>query len=146
MCCSYNCIFIQHQVFCGLRAGHGVYESGSLGSYARTTVLSTDKGKFMIVVNATITASADTIAALQPAIAAMETASRAEAGCHDYTFSVELNNPDVLRITEKWATMDDLQAHFGMPHMADFQAAMAAHPPQGVEAKFYEVTEVAPPM
>ncbi len=99
----------------------------------------------MIVVNAVITATADTIAALKDAIATMETASRAEPGCHDYTFSVELNNPDVLRITEKWASMQDLEAHFAMPHMADFQAAMAANPPQGVEAKFYEVTEVTPP-
>ena len=100
----------------------------------------------MIVVNAVITATEDTIAALKEAIAAMETASRAESGCHDYTFSVELNNPNVLRITEKWESMDDLKAHFGMPHMADFQAAMAANPPQGVEAKFYDVTEVAAPM
>ena len=99
----------------------------------------------MIVVNAVITATADTIAALKDAIATMETASRAEPGCHDYTFSVELNHPDVLRITESWASMEDLQAHFAMPHMADFQAAMAANPPQAVEAKFYEVTEVTPP-
>ena len=99
----------------------------------------------MIVVNAVITANEATIAAMKDAIATMETASRAEAGCHDYTFSVELNNPNVLRITEKWESMDDLAAHFEMPHMADFQAAMAANPPEGVEAKFYEVTEVAPP-
>lgn len=100
----------------------------------------------MIVVNAVITANETTIAAMKEAIAAMETASRAESGCHDYTFSVELNNPSVMRITEKWESMDDLKAHFGMPHMADFQAAMAANPPEAVEAKFYEVTEVAPPM
>ncbi len=99
----------------------------------------------MIVVNAVIKATAETIAAMKDAIATMETASRAEAGCHDYTFSVELNNPNVLRITEKWESMDDLKAHFGMPHMADFQAAMAANPPEGVEAKFYEVKEVPPP-
>lgn len=99
----------------------------------------------MIVVNAIIKASADTIAAMQAAIAKMETASRAESGCHDYTFSVELNDPNAMRITEKWESMEDLQAHFGMPHMADFQAAMAANPPESVEAKFYEVTEVAPP-
>ncbi len=99
----------------------------------------------MIVVNAVIKANEATIAAMKAAIATMESASRAEAGCHDYTFSVELNDPNVLRITEKWDSMDDLKAHFGMPHMADFQAAMAANPPEAVEAKFYEVTEVAPP-
>ncbi|MBT7336098.1 MAG: antibiotic biosynthesis monooxygenase [Gammaproteobacteria bacterium] len=99
----------------------------------------------MIVVNATIESTAQNIDALKQAIADMEVASRAESGCHDYTFSVELNNPNILRITEKWSSMADLNAHFGMPHMADFQAAMAANPPKNVEAKFYEVTEVPPP-
>ncbi len=99
----------------------------------------------MIVVNATVTASAATIDALKAAIADMERASRAEAGCHDYTFSVELSNPDVLRITERWESMAALKAHFATPHMASFRAAMAEHPPKSVEAKFYQAEEVAPP-
>ena len=99
----------------------------------------------MIVVNATIEATTDTIDAMRDASAAMEQASQAEEGCHDYTFSVELNNPNVLRITEKWETMDHLAAHFVTPHMANFQAAMGKNPPKSVDAKFYEVTEVAPP-
>ena len=99
----------------------------------------------MIVVNATIETDAANIDAMKAAIATMEAASRAEPGCHDYTFSVELNNPNVLRITEQWESMDALAAHFAMPHMADFQAAMAANPPKSVAAKFYEATEVTPP-
>ena len=99
----------------------------------------------MIVVNATIEATEENIAAMQSAIADMEKASQAEDGCHDYTFSVELNNPAVMRITECWESMEALAAHFATPHMAQFQAAMAAHPPKSVEAKFYEATEVAPP-
>ena len=99
----------------------------------------------MIVVNAVIKTTAENIEAMREAIATMEAASRAEASCHDYTFSVELNNPNVMRITERWESMADLEAHFATPHMAEFQAALAANPPEGVEAKFYEVTEVAPP-
>lgn len=99
----------------------------------------------MIVVNARIEATAETIAAMKSAIATMEAASRAEPGCSDYTFSVELNNPNVLRITERWASMADLSAHFAMPHMAAFQQAMQANPPKAVSATFYEATEVAPP-
>ena len=99
----------------------------------------------MIVVNAIIEADAASIDAMRDAIATMEAASRAEEGCHDYTFSVELNNPDVMRITEKWESMEALAAHFTMPHMADFQAAMAANPPKSVSASFYEATEVTPP-
>jgi len=99
----------------------------------------------MIVVNGIINSTAEAIVANQAAIATMEAASQAEPGCYDYTFSVELNNPNVIRITECWQDMAALEAHFGMPHMAEFQAAMAANPPTSVEVKFYEATEVTAP-
>jgi len=99
----------------------------------------------MIVVNAIIETTAENIANMKDAIAVMEQKSQAEAGCQDYTFSVELNNPDVIRITEKWDSMDALVAHFQEPHMADFQAAMAANQPKSVTASFYEATEVQMP-
>lgn len=99
----------------------------------------------MIVVNARIEADEATIAALTDAISAMEAASRAEEGCDDYTFSVELNNSNVLRITERWHSMEHLNAHFLTPHMREFQAAMGAHPPKSVNAAFYEATEVERP-
>ena len=98
----------------------------------------------MIVVNATVKASQQDIASLKEAVATMETASRAEAGCQDYTFSVELNDPDVLRITEKWDTVEALQAHFSTPHMAAFQSAMGAMASPSVDVKFYEVVEIQP--
>jgi len=99
----------------------------------------------MIIVNAKIVSDADSIRAMQPAIAEMEKASQAEAGCEDYTFSVELNDPDVLRITERWVDMTALQNHFSQPHMAKFQQAMQANPPKEVTAHFYEATEVPRP-
>lgn len=99
----------------------------------------------MIVVNAVIESTEETIEAMKDAIRLMEIESRAEEGCHDYTFSVELSNPEAIRITEKWETMAALEAHFATPHMADFQQAMAAHPPRAIDAKFYEVTEVPAP-
>ncbi len=99
----------------------------------------------MIIVNAKIVSDADNIRAMQTAIAKMEEASRAEEGCDDYTFSVELNDPNVIRITERWVDMAALQNHFGLPHMAEFQQAMQAHPPKDVSAHFYEATEVPGP-
>ena len=96
----------------------------------------------MIVVNAVIHSKQEDIAALKNIISTMETASRAESGCDDYTFSVELNNTNTLRITEKWHTVDDLKAHFGMPHMADFQNALAEYAPSSLEVKFYDVKEI----
>lgn len=95
----------------------------------------------MIVVNAIVESSEAAIAALKDAIATMERASRAESGCLDYTFSVELNRPDVLRITEKWASIEALTAHFRQPHMAEFQAAIAGHPTK-LDVSFYQATEI----
>lgn len=99
----------------------------------------------MLVVNAKIVASPEAIDAMRAAIATMEAASRAEPGCEDYTFSVELSNSAVMRITERWTDEAALKAHFLTPHMAEFQAAMAANPPQSVEAICYEAAEVPLP-
>ncbi len=99
----------------------------------------------MIVVNGRLESSPENVAALKDALAAMEDASRAEDGCDDYTFSVELNNPGVIRITEKWRDMDALVAHFRSAHMALFQQAMRAHPPTASAVTFFEASEVTPP-
>lgn len=98
----------------------------------------------MIVVNATVKTSKEDIASMKEAIASMEAASRAEEGCRDYTFSVELNDPDVLRITEKWDSVEALQAHFATPHMAEFQSAMATMASPSVDLSFYEAVEIQP--
>lgn len=98
----------------------------------------------MIVVNGVVRSTQEAISALQGAVAAMETASRAEEGCLDYTFSIELSESTVIRITEKWENLESLQAHFNTPHMAEFQAAMGAYPPESMDVHFYEVEEIQP--
>ena len=98
----------------------------------------------MIVVNAVVKTTEEDILAIQHAIGVMETASRAEPGCDDYTFSIELNDPNTLRITEKWHSIEALKAHFATPHMAAFQRAMGDHPPASLEVKCYEVKEIQP--
>ena len=92
----------------------------------------------MVVVNGIVKTTAESIAALTEAVAKMEQASRAEAGCFDYTFSVEMSDRATIRITERWDSEESLKAHFQEPHMADFQAAMGAHPPESMEVKFYK--------
>ncbi len=99
----------------------------------------------MIVVNAVVESTEANIAALREAIAEMERCSRAEEGCLDYTFSTELNRPGVLRITEKWSSLEALKAHFEQPHMAAFRAAMAEHPAT-VRATFYDAEELESPL
>jgi quinol monooxygenase YgiN len=95
----------------------------------------------VIVVNAVLETTAETIEALKPAIADMEHASRAEQGCVDYCFSVELNRPGVVRVTERWESLEALQRHFRTPHMAQFQAALAEYPLGSATAWFYDARE-----
>lgn len=98
----------------------------------------------MVVVNGIVKTTQADIGALREAIAAMERASREEQGCIDYTFSVEVSDPNVLRITEKWDDVDALRAHMATPHMAEFQQAVGAHPPVSMEVIFYEAEEIQP--
>ena len=99
----------------------------------------------MIVVNARIGTTPEAVEALRAAMIAMQAASLAEDGCEDYNFSVELADPGAIRITERWTSMEALAAHFQTPHMAEFQAAMQAHPPSDAAAHFYEATETEMP-
>ena len=95
----------------------------------------------MIVITAIVQSSAADIEAMRDAIAEMETASRAEDGCHDYTFLQEVNDPDVLRINERWESMEALQKHFATPHMAKFNEAISAHPPKSMDLQIHELGE-----
>jgi quinol monooxygenase YgiN len=99
----------------------------------------------MIVVNGIIKTTTAAINAISAALSKMEQASQAEDGCFDYTFSIEVSEPTVIRLTERWASMEDLKRHFAEPHMTEFQAAMAEHPPTSVEVKFYQAEEIDPP-
>ena len=99
----------------------------------------------MIVVNAIIESTEAGIKGMKAAIAEMKQRSRAKSGCYDYTFSVELSNPHMIRVTEKWENMAALEAHFKEPHMAAFQQARGAHPPKSVTASFFFSSEVPGP-
>ena len=96
----------------------------------------------MIIVNVVVETSEKNISAFKETIATMEAASREESGCHDYTFSVELNNPNTLRITERWENAEALQLHMGTEHMAAFNAAMANHKATSMNMSCYEANEI----
>lgn len=98
----------------------------------------------MLIVIADITSTAADVDQLRQAIADMQEASQAEPGCISYSFNQEIADPNKIRVVEQWETLEDLQAHFTMPHMATFQKAMAQNPPKGMEAKLYEVAQELP--
>jgi len=98
-----------------------------------------------IVVNGVIRTDAATIDAMRDAIVAMQAASRAEDGCREYAFSIDLEDPGVLRITECWDSMEALRAHFATAHMTEFRTKLAAHPPRATAVTFFAARAVDPP-
>lgn len=92
----------------------------------------------MIIVQGWARVAAADIATLADAITAQVTATRAEAGCIDYAMAQDILDPDLIRISERWADEAALVAHFSAPHMAAFNAALGAASPQAVAVYRYD--------
>lgn len=83
--------------------------------------------------------------AIQQAIencTAMLEPSRAENGCHSYTFYCQSESDPTITFFEEWESRAILDAHFETEHFKNFQTVMAdcfAAPPK---IAIYEVTGV----
>ena len=98
----------------------------------------------MLVIVVEVRVEEGALDALKEAIAAMETESRKEPGCHTYAFSIDVSDPTMVRITERWESEADLEAHFTLPHMAAFRAALGQLDIQSMDAHAYEVAREVP--
>lgn len=98
----------------------------------------------MLIVAAEAVVEAGTVETLREALRAMETETRKEPGCLSYAFSVDVTDPTMIRIFERWESMDALAAHFKTPHMAAFGAALGGARPKSVDVKAYEVASEVP--
>ena len=72
-------------------------------------------------------------------VRSMVSETRKEAGCISYAFSLDLVDPTVVRIYERWESESALSAHMKSPHMANFQTAIAKVAPKAVNVNFFEV-------
>ncbi|MEL6286182.1 MAG: putative quinol monooxygenase [Pseudomonadota bacterium] len=68
--------------------------------------------------------NADDFERVREAARAQIEASRAEGGCIDYTYAIDVLDPHIMRVLERWESWDALDAHFRMPHMADWRQAL----------------------
>ncbi|MBU1287232.1 MAG: antibiotic biosynthesis monooxygenase [Alphaproteobacteria bacterium] len=76
----------------------------------------------MIVIEGTVRIPPANLEAARNAMAQMIRGSRAEAGCIDYAYSLDILDPGLIRITERWESRDALAAHFKTAHMAAWRA------------------------
>lgn len=63
---------------------------------------------------------------IRDAAFAQMSASRAEPGCLDYTYALDVADPCLMRVLERWESWQALEDHFARPHMIPWRAALAA--------------------
>ena len=93
----------------------------------------------MIVIIGKIEVEEGAIEGVKDALATMETATRAEAGCLTYAFATDITSPTTIRLVERWESMAALEEHFGSPHMAAFGEALGGLAPKSLEINSYEI-------
>ncbi|MBV1918203.1 MAG: antibiotic biosynthesis monooxygenase [Sphingomonadaceae bacterium] len=79
----------------------------------------------MIVVVGHFRLPADQVEAARTPIAQVIEATRAEDGCIKYAYSQDPEEPGLFHVSEVWSNRPALDAHFGAPHMMQWQAARA---------------------
>jgi quinol monooxygenase YgiN len=81
--------------------------------------------------------SAD-IARLRGPIARQATAVREFHGCEHYAFGIDLLEPDLLRVSERWRTRAAQSAHLIGDHMVEFNIGMRAASVVATDIESYE--------
>lgn len=76
----------------------------------------------MIVIEGTVRIPPANLDKAHAVMEQMIRASRAEAGCLDYAYSVDVLDPGLIRVNERWESRDALAAHFKTAHMATWRA------------------------
>ena len=78
----------------------------------------------MIIIEGTVRVPPGKIEMARASMETMILSSRAEPGCIDYAYSLDLLDPGLVRVTERWQSREALDAHFGSPHMAAWRAVI----------------------
>jgi quinol monooxygenase YgiN len=76
-----------------------------------------------LIIAGTVRVPPENLAAFRPHMLAMLEASRAEDGCHTYSYAEDVAEPGLIRVFEAWRDQAALDAHFQTAHMAAWRAA-----------------------
>ena len=75
-----------------------------------------------LIIAGTVRVPPENLEAFKPHMLAMLTASRAEDGCYEYSYAVDVADSDLVRIYEAWRDQAALDAHFQTAHMATWRS------------------------
>ena len=98
----------------------------------------------MIVISGRLTVRPDQRDRAIAAATALVTATRAEEGCAEYTFSTDVTDPNVLCFFEIWKSEEAQTAHGKSPHMAEFMGIAGKVLAGPASATQYEVSGSSP--
>lgn len=76
----------------------------------------------MIVIEGTVRMPPANLEAARSVMEQMIRASRAENGCIDYAYSLDVLDPGLVRVTERWESREALAEHFRTAHMATWRS------------------------
>ena len=80
----------------------------------------------MIIVVGSFRIPPSMIEVVRPVMGAMITASRAEEGCIEYSYALDVLDEGLVRVSEKWRDREALEAHFRTAHIAEWRAQVSA--------------------
>lgn len=98
----------------------------------------------MIMVMGTARFAAGEIARLRELLMRNVAGSRAEPGCEHYAYAVDLEDPDLLHISERWTDADATKVHMATPHMRALMAALADAKVEALDIIAYDATYRGP--
>ncbi|MDG1311882.1 MAG: putative quinol monooxygenase [Porticoccaceae bacterium] len=67
-----------------------------------------------------------------------------EPGCLRYAIAVDVNDANVIWISEQWENEDALMAHLGMPHIVEFLTFCGTVEITGMDVVKYDVSAAGP--
>ncbi len=98
----------------------------------------------MLLIVGTVRIPAGLLDAARPIMANMVEASRAETGCVEYSYAVDVLDPGLIHVKERWMHRAALDEHFKSAHIAKWRANW---PSLGIGERnlcLYEVGEPKP--
>lgn len=96
----------------------------------------------MLLIVGTVRLPAHNMAAARPVMKRMANASRAEAGCIEYSYAEDVFEPGLIHVKEMWTDQAALDRHFASAHIAAWRAAW---PSLGIGDRDLRVYEVGEP-
>jgi quinol monooxygenase YgiN len=93
-----------------------------------------------VIVAGTVRVPPEKLAEFKPHMEAMLAASRAEDGCLEYAYAVDVQDPGLIRVFEAWRDEAALQAHFKTRHLAEWRKAWPAFGVSDRRLTLYEVS------